>query len=316
MTTPWDTIDCYLSQLDDTFNTAHENPSKSLHPGPYTNSPQPFSYVGDDGEKNPFLRERASGIFISLGGRVSWSTSTSSDLYPRHSSPFPSVVGRLRQIGLIHGCNPRERWAGEDALSRRGMLQLSWPMISRSYADLEYLIHHALEEVPTGRYRDGIQCPLLLAQVPFVTDVERERITQIFMETFDTPLLCIIPEPVLALVGTSLREDADLMQRCLEGGGDDDVGVLTTGLVIDIGATKTSVAPVVDGVVVASAFVEVPVGGDDLDELVWSLLIAQGHQEPPSATKKVCILFLIACTCINTSLSLLISFSPLTHSTP
>ena len=196
------------------------------------------------------------------------------------------------------------------------MLQLSWPMISRSYADLEYLIHHALEELPTGSYRDGIRCPLLLAQAPFVTGAERERITQIFMETFDTPLLCIIPEPVLALVGTLLREDADLMQRCLEGGGDDDVGVLTTGLVIDIGATKTSVAPVVDGVVVASAFVEVPVGGDDLDELVWSLLIAQGHQEPPSATKKVCILFLIACTCINTSLSLLISFSPLTHSTP
>ena len=38
----------------------------------------------------------------------------------------------------------------------------------------------------------------------------------------------------------------------------------------------------------ASAFVEVPVGGDDLDALVWSLLITQRHQEPLSTTKKVC----------------------------
>lgn len=263
-------------------------------------------YVAKDGSKQScFQPRRACGITIRLGSRTSRVSSTSSFLYQdkHHSLSFPSVVGRTSYTLMQHP-TPRDTYCGVEALQKQNHMRLrvTFPIKRHengwNYADTEQLLSHSLNDLSTCRYED-VKCPVLLAEASCgVSDQHREKITEMMMETFDVPLLLCLPESVLSLVGTSFKHNALLLRRCLvgaraRGGGGGDEGAstktgdgkemadaettkrhnhLTTGLVIDVGATKTSVVPVVDGLVVHEAVVEVPVGGEDVDAFVLKWL--------------------------------------------
>ena len=269
-------------------------------PTPRYSSYNTKKYVAKDGSKQScFQPRRACGITIRLGSRTCRVSSTSSFLYQDRLHPlsFPSVVGRLPASGFYA---QRDTYCGAEALQKQNHMRfrVTFPIKRHetcwNYDGTEQLLYHSLNDLSTSQYED-VKCPVLLAEASCgVSDRHRERITQMMMETFDVPLLLCLPESVLSLVGTSFKHNALLLQHCLVGargggGGGESTKTgdskemtdaetmkrhnhLTTGLVIDVGATKTSVVPVVDGLVVHEAVVEVPVGGEDVDHFVLKWL--------------------------------------------
>jgi actin len=58
---------------------------------------------------------------------------------------FPSIVGRPKIPGLIVGMDQKDYYIGEEALSKKGVLTLRYPIehgIINSWEDMEKIWHH------------------------------------------------------------------------------------------------------------------------------------------------------------------------------
>lgn len=95
--------------------------------------------------------------------------------------------------------------------------------------------------------------PVMLAEPNFNTRALRERFTELLFEKYDIPALFISKSAVLS---------------CFANGR-------SSGLVIDLGATQSSVVPVQEGFVLQKNAIYSQVGGNCLDEYFYSLLNAE-----------------------------------------
>ena len=145
---------------------------------------------------------------------------------------------------------------GNEAQSR-GYIQLDKPIKQGTIADwngVEKIWDYALYE-KLGLARENIEHPILLTEPALNPKSHREKMVQVFFETFKASKVNISRQAVLSLYASGL----------------------TTGLIVDCGDGATQIVPVFDGYAQIHVPESSPLAGNKLTDHLMKLLCASGH---------------------------------------
>ncbi|KAM3267589.1 hypothetical protein P3S67_032218 [Capsicum chacoense] len=163
---------------------------------------------------------------------------------------FPTIVGRPRHTGVMVGMGQKDVYVGYEALSKRGILNLKYPIghgLVRKWDDIEKLWHHTFYDELCVAPEEH---PVLLTEAPFNSKVNREKMTQIIFETFNIPAMYVANKAVLSVFANGR----------------------TTCIVVDCGDDVTHAVPIYEGTVLPRAISQLVLGGRDLtDHLIRDL---------------------------------------------
>lgn len=176
------------------------------------------------------------------------------DPVPR--SVFPTVVGRPRHNIPIVGVGGKDVYVGDEALSKRGILRLAYPIehgIVTNWDNAEVIWRHAFLHELRGVQPEAQ--PIVLAEVPLNPKFSREKMTQVMFEAFNVPALFLASQAVLALYALGR----------------------TTGVILESGFGVTHVVPIYEGCVISSAILRFDLAGRDLSDRMVQLLSARGY---------------------------------------
>jgi actin len=163
---------------------------------------------------------------------------------------FHSVVGIPKMSGLLVGMEQKERYVGQDALSKLEIMNFHNPIKNGEIVDwerFETLMHHIF-------YTELKVCPeeisVLVTDTPLNSKKVRGRLAQTLFETFNVEKLHLANTAMLGLYSYGK----------------------TTGIVLDCGHGVTTSVPIYEGYPLPHASLRVNFGGENISSELLKLV--------------------------------------------
>lgn len=167
---------------------------------------------------------------------------------------IPAYIGRAKhERCMLNGLQGSE-FVGREAEENRGLLRLEYPMqrgIVQNWTDMELLFQELYK--PRPNEVKGIESgehPVLLTEPPLNTYRNREKLAELFFETFNVPALYFAIPSVLSLYAAGK----------------------TNGLTLDVGDGVAYCVPVYKGFALSNAIMRSNIGGSDVTDFLQLLL--------------------------------------------
>ena len=128
---------------------------------------------------------------------------------------FPTILGKPKVNSVIYGMNQRARYIGDDAQSKRGILNINKPIkngIIEDWDNIEHIWHYTFE---TELRIAPEEHPILLTEHPLNPKQNREKTTQIMFETFNIRAFYLESSSNLSLYAASGKTEG-LVLHCGE----------------------------------------------------------------------------------------------------
>jgi len=178
---------------------------------------------------------------------------------------FPSIVGRPKHVRAMAGALEGDLFIGSQAQEHRGMLAITRPMEHGLVSNWE-----DMEQVWSSVYTDHLKTtaeehPLLVTEAPMNPRRSREKMAEIFFETFGVPSLFISMQAVLALYASGK----------------------TTGVVLDSGDGVTHCVPMYEGFALPHSIRRIDLAGRDVTKQLQFHLRKAGTSFTTSAEMQI-----------------------------
>jgi len=163
------------------------------------------------------------------------------------------------------GNEQKDVFVGQEAQEKRGILILKYPIehgIITNWDDMEKIWHHTFyDELRVSPNERNV----MLTEAPLNPKNNREKMTTIMFETFNTPGIYIGIQAVLSLYSAGK----------------------TTGIVMDSGDGVTHFVPIFEGYAFPHAILRINLAGRNLTEYLLKILSERGHHLTTSAEQEI-----------------------------
>jgi actin beta/gamma 1 len=156
-------------------------------------------------------------------------------------------------------------YVGDQAMSKRGVLTLNYPIKHGIITNWEDMMHVWSNTFWNELHAGYDTRPILLTEPPLNPKANRERITQIFFEELGAYGIYIAVQAVLALYAAGR----------------------TTGIVLDSGDGVSHVVPVYEGYSLPHAILRVNLAGHDLTDYLLRILTERGYSFSTTAEQEI-----------------------------
>jgi actin-related protein len=167
---------------------------------------------------------------------------------------FPAVVGRPRHGSAMAGAEHKEEYIGDAAISKRGVLTISYPVehgIVKDWNEMEKVWNHTFyDQLRINTEEHAV----LVTEAPMNPLKNRERMVEMLFEKFSVPAAYVVIQAVMSLYSVGK----------------------TTGCVVDSGDGVTHTVPVYEGYSLPHAIQRIDLAGRDLSEYFCTVLTEQG----------------------------------------